>query len=142
MPDKSHKHESDSGQGESLDELLRRLRPYQKARQKKFEILFALVKPIFAKFGISVSSVGGSCPLQIEGRFDGVCYYFRARGEEFSFTVAATQEEIFNSPIYCFSQQYGDWPDAGHMSRFEGLLLVGYCVNLARQALSKQEGDK
>jgi hypothetical protein len=37
-------------------------------------------------------SIGGACPLQGEGFVDGLPWYFRARGESWSFGVAAAPD--------------------------------------------------
>lgn len=36
--------------------------------------------------------IGGACPLQGDGVVDGLPWYFRARGEHWSFSVAATPD--------------------------------------------------
>lgn len=52
---------------------------------------------------INVDSIGGNCPVQAQGTVDGVSFYFRSRGEGWSFSVGADplsvlmgQEEGFN----------------------------------------------
>lgn len=42
--------------------------------------------------GITIDSIGGNCPVQAEGSFDDKRFYFRARGEEWSFTVWSAKQ--------------------------------------------------
>ena len=43
-----------------------------------------------ADLGIVLETYGGNCPVQIEGSFDGLRFYFRARGFGWSFQAAPT----------------------------------------------------
>lgn len=62
--------------------------------------------------GIEISTMGGNCPVQIEGRVDGLAFYFRARGEEYQFHVAKTQAAIFEDEIHYVEKPWGDGPYA------------------------------
>lgn len=120
----------------SLDKIHRALAPRNKAREKKWAILSAVVNPALMSMGIDVKYIGGNCPLQSEGTFDGFAYYFRARGACFQFHVAPDADKIFEScELFYHEQQYGEWPEAGYMTRFQCAMLIGYCVSLARKEL-------
>jgi hypothetical protein len=54
--------------------------------------------------GVVVHWIGGNCPVQAEGSFDGVPFYFRARGT--SVTLDVEDGWGWRGPEY-------EWPDAG-----------------------------
>lgn len=56
--------------------------------------------------GPSIESLGGNCPVQAEGTFDGEPFYFRARGSSITCEVG---EWCWDGPVY-------EWPDAGWIS--------------------------
>lgn len=39
-----------------------------------------------------IQSLGGNCPVQAEGIIDGLPFYFRSRGERWSFSVASSPD--------------------------------------------------
>jgi hypothetical protein len=55
-----------------------------------------------------ITSIGGWCPVQAEGIIDGKPFYFRARGEGWSFSVSANPE---GDPVdvSCFGPGDGDF---------------------------------
>jgi hypothetical protein len=61
-----------------------------------------------------ITSIGGNCPVQAEGMIDGMPFYFRARGEGWSFSVAATPDgdpvdvSIGASEGFYYEEDYGD----------------------------------
>jgi hypothetical protein len=57
--------------------------------------------------GIAVEWLGGNCPVQAEGTFDGTPFYFRARGTEVRCDVG---DWHWDGPEY-------EWPDAGWISQ-------------------------
>lgn len=57
--------------------------------------------------GIEIDWLGGNCPVQAEGTFDGVPFYFRARGTSVTCDVGDPPAEwAWRGPQY-------EWPDAG-----------------------------
>jgi hypothetical protein len=60
-----------------------------------------------ASVGVDIEWMGGLCPVQAEGTFDGVEFYFRARGT--SVTVDVGENWTWYGPEY-------EWPDAGWIS--------------------------
>lgn len=55
---------------------------------------------------IAIETLGGNCPVQAEGTFDGTPFYFRARGTSVRCEVG---EWTWHGPVY-------EWPDAGWIS--------------------------
>lgn len=55
---------------------------------------------------VIINWLGGNCPVQAEGTFDGVPFYFRARGASVTCDVG---EWTWIGPVY-------EWPDAGWIS--------------------------
>ena len=58
--------------------------------------------------GVVFEWIGGNCPVQAEGTFDGVPFYFRARGTSVTCEVG-TEFWCWDGPVY-------DWPHAGWIS--------------------------
>lgn len=56
--------------------------------------------------GVVIDWLGGNCPVQAEGTFDGVPFYFRARGTQVTVDVG---EWEWRGPEY-------EWPEAGWVS--------------------------
>lgn len=88
--------------------------------------------------GLIVRYVGGNCPVQAEGTLHGLPFYFRARGEHWSFSLAAT---AVGDPLavrcgeqdgFTFEEGYGDGPyDAGWMTTDEALAFIHRAAALA-----------
>ncbi len=66
-------------------------------------------------------ALGGNCPVQGYGLVDGLPWYFRARGDHWSFSVAFAAD---GDPVlvtfgeadgFAIDEDYGEWPDAGWM---------------------------
>jgi hypothetical protein len=53
--------------------------------------------------GVRIEWLGGNCPVQAEGTFDGYPFYFRARGTAVTCDVG---DWTWDGPAY-------EWPDAG-----------------------------
>jgi hypothetical protein len=81
---------------------------------------------------IEVLTVGGSTPVQGEGRLkDGRAFYFRARHEAWAFGVASSVDEAVSNPVWEWSEPWGDRPEeAGYMSEEEARLLIETCVEM------------
>lgn len=65
--------------------------------------------------GIVVGWLGGNCPVQAEGTFDGEAFYFRARGTQVTCEVG---EWEWRGPEY-------EWPDAGYISEAVARAFIG-----------------
>lgn len=61
--------------------------------------------------GVVIRWIGGNCPVQAEGTFDGVPFYFRARGT--SVTCEVGSDWCWEGPVY-------DWPYAGWIPEERG----------------------
>jgi hypothetical protein len=57
---------------------------------------------------LEIDWIGGNCPVQAEGTFDGHAFYFRARGTVVTLDVG-DDEWSWTGPQY-------EWPDAGWIS--------------------------
>lgn len=69
--------------------------------------------------GVMIDHIGGNCPVQAEGAFDGVPFYFRARGTQVTCDVGADgMEWTWHGPEY-------EWPDAGWISEDTALAFIG-----------------
>jgi hypothetical protein len=69
-----------------------------------------------AKGGIDIEWLGGNCPVQAEGTFDGVPFYFRARGT--GVTVDVGEDWTWCGPEY-------EWPHAGGISPDTARAFIG-----------------
>lgn len=68
--------------------------------------------------GIAFDSMGGNCPVQAEGSFDGERFYFRARGDEWSLNVwtgTDDYETAANPDEWWIEREYGSGYEAGWM---------------------------
>lgn len=99
--------------------------------------------------GIEISDLGGNCPVQGEGTFDGVPFYFRARGTQVTCDVGANvgssvgvdspetpaEEWEWRGPEY-------EWPDAGWISDDLARAFIGeaYAAWKKRTNLMGQRG--
>lgn len=95
-----------------------------------------------------ITSIGGNCPVQAEGTIDGMPFYFRARGEHWSFSVADTPD---GPPVegkgFYYEEDYGDEPyAAGWMPESEAYVFIEKAAKLYRtrnhaSVPTKQKGD-
>lgn len=67
--------------------------------------------------GIQIDSLGGNCPVQAEGTFDGVPFYFRARG--CSVTCDVGDDD------WCWTGPEYEHPLAGWISQETALAFIG-----------------
>ncbi len=69
---------------------------------------------------IDIETIGGVCPMQIEGLIDDVEFYFRARGQAWALHVGG--EEICLNPKWSYEEAYGATPyAAGYMTEGEAV---------------------
>lgn len=94
----------------------------------------------FAATGAELVSLGGNCPVQGTGDVDGHWFYFRARGDEWQFHVAATDAEIFDNDIFYHEEEFGEGFDAGWMHRHEALGCIVKGIGLYRAAKAMETG--
>lgn len=64
--------------------------------------------------GIVIDWLGGNCPVQAEGTFDGEEFYFRARGTQVTCDVG---EWTWHGPEY-------EWPDAGWIMETTAMAFI------------------
>jgi hypothetical protein len=80
--------------------------------------------------GIVIDSIGGNCPVQAEGSFDGMRFYFRARGGGWEFHVWTAEKALayrnlpFGEEDWLIERGYGDGYDAGWMPKHEAIGFI------------------
>lgn len=82
--------------------------------------------------GLRIYTLGGYCPVQGEGTFDGEPFYFRARGQHWSLGVGADPVSVSMGLEEGFSRQepWGDGPyDAGSMPTSEARSIIRRCYD-------------
>lgn len=79
-----------------------------------------------------ITSIGGNCPVQAEGSIDGMPFYFRARGEHWSFSVADSPEgDPVDGKGFYYEEPYGDRRfAAGWMEESEALVFIKKAAQL------------
>jgi hypothetical protein len=86
--------------------------------------------------GVEIESLHTNCPVQLEGRIDGLPFYFRARGSHWSFGVGA---DPVGEPVWEYGEDYGDDEvSAGWMSEEEAYGFVLAAIKRYRAWKSEQ----
>lgn len=83
--------------------------------------------------GITIDTIGGNCPVQAEGSFDGKHFYFRARGDAWQFHVGNEDKDIFSDDPereWVIEEGYGSGFDAGWMPQHEAVGFI--CAGVER----------
>lgn len=76
---------------------------------------------------IIIRYIGGACPVQAEGTVDGIPFYFRARGDEWSMSIGLDPVDVSCgfAPGFHYEEDYGDGPyDAGWMEEDEARAFI------------------
>lgn len=55
---------------------------------------------------IDIRQMGGQCPVQAEGTVDGHPFYFRARGEAWSLSIAGPSGDVFGDDAWYYDEDY------------------------------------
>ncbi len=79
--------------------------------------------------GLQIDFLGGNCPVQAEGTIDGVPFYFRSRGDQWSFGVGP---EPVGEPEWEHIEPYGEWPEAGWITTGQAMAFIDKAVALYR----------
>lgn len=78
--------------------------------------------------------IGGFCPVQAEGTYQGKHFYFRSRGNRWAFYIGTG--EPFVNPEWQYSEDYGDEPFvAGWITDAEALGFIEKSLRLYEQAI-------
>ncbi len=95
---------------------------------------------------LNIVSLGGHCPVQAEGFVDGFPFYFRARGNHWSMTIANRvdfpQEDLYHGcpDAWYYEEKYGEGPfDAGWMELSEANRFIRKAVKLYRKPQNRKE---
>lgn len=72
---------------------------------------------------ISITSIGGLCPVQAEGTINGVPFYFRARHQHWLLAIGG--EDPVDDPEWEYEEHYSDVPSAaGYMTEDEARQFI------------------
>lgn len=84
---------------------------------------------------LTITSIGGNCPVQAEGLIGGKPFYFRARHEHWSFGVGA---EPIGDPDWYLSERWTNEPSAaGWMEESEALKIIDKCARFYLSYVAK-----
>lgn len=79
--------------------------------------------------------IGGSCPVQAEGRFQGKPFYFRSRGNSWAFYLGTTFPDQWLAE-FTYSEPYGDDPfSAGWMEEEEAIGFIEKSLRRYQESL-------
>lgn len=96
---------------------------------------------------IKIDMLGGNCPVQAEGTVNGVPFYFRARGERWTFSAGEDPVAICcgDAPGFHYEEPYGaNKYDAGWMSESEAedfLRAAAWKYQAFARRTTKTDGD-
>lgn len=116
------------------------LAPVFQEQQETWEREGPAAKARAEALGITFDSMGGNCPVQAEGSFDGQRFYFRARGDEWSLNVWTGTDrylEAANPEEWEIEREYGSGFEAGWMPLHEAIGFICEGVTEYRQAARK-----
>lgn len=80
--------------------------------------------------GMVVGRVAGQAPVQSYGLIDGKDYYFRARGDRWSFSVGGA--DVVASPEWYHEEPFGLWPEAGFITDDQAYDFITKAAGLYR----------
>lgn len=84
------------------------------------------------KLAIIIDEIGGNCPVQADGTIGGQPFYFRARGEHWSFGVGA---DPIGEPDWYYQEEYPGEPyAAGWMTLDEARAFISKAAEAAHEA--------
>jgi hypothetical protein len=85
---------------------------------------------------VIIDFLGGNCPVQADGTIDGVPFYFRARGQQWSIGIGS---HPLDAPTWYHRELWGDDPyGAGWMSREEAEHLIHVCAKWYNESQEQQ----
>ena len=95
-----------------------------------------------------IECIGGSCPVQASGTIDGKEFYFRSRGQGWSFAVAANAGidpvdiNATSEQGFYLEESYGEGLyDAGFMPVEEAKEIINRCVEKFKNSVFVANGD-
>lgn len=94
---------------------------------------------------LQIDMIGGNCPVQAEGTVNGVPFYFRARGQRWTFSAGQDPVAICTgrSGGFHYEEPYGaEKYDAGWMSEEEADGFIRAAAQRFHEASTNQEKDR
>lgn len=97
---------------------------------------------------LHIAWLGGNCPVQAEGTIGGLPFYFRARGEDWSFSVAKAADGdpvgvFMGEPGFYYEEEYpGGEFAAGWMEEDEARTFIAKAADLYRAYLAPGNGSR
>lgn len=90
--------------------------------------------------GIYVYWLSGLCPVQAQGWVDGMPFYFRARGDQWTMAIHETVTMNIDLAVgddgnWTYGETYGIVPDAGYMPFIEALCFIETSVERFRKQM-------
>ena len=110
---------------QTLDRLREAARPFFEEREAVWRREGPAARAALEATGAVLDQIGGNCPVQARGSVDGRRFYFRARGDTWSFGTGSDDDQAVEAPDFLLERDYGSWPEAGWMHRHEA---VGFIV--------------
>ena len=78
---------------------------------------------------LKITNQGGTCPYQAEGTISGYPFYFRSRGQHWSFEV--TKQYGDGEIMWQYSEKYSDTPHAaGYINHEEADLFINIAAKI------------
>jgi len=88
--------------------------------------------------GLTITRLGGNCPVQAEGVVDGEPFYFRARWEHWRLEIGNPSLD----PEWSYQERYGDSPyAAGWMNEDEARAFIAQAVERWRRERHSPDPD-
>lgn len=91
------------------------------------------------EMGATIATLGGNCPVQIEGKIGDKDFYFRARGNHWSVQIG-DEKDFFTPQIWYYEEEYGQGPfEAGWMEEYEALEFLIQAINLYKKEIDNTD---
>jgi hypothetical protein len=93
--------------------------------------------PVIESF-VTITSLGGSTPVQGEGTLrGGAHFYFRARHEAWQFQVGASTDEAIDAPTWRWEEPFGDRVfEAGYMPEETARAIIESCGEMFAKSVA------
>lgn len=127
-----------------IAEMRKAMAPVFEEQRQTWEREGPAATALAEKIGVTIAALGGNCPVQAEGAFDGMRFYFRARYDEWEFHAWKAEKARDYLDLddddedHLIERPYGEGDfDAGWMPKHEAIGFICECV----EAIRAQERD-